>query len=38
LPTPTAIGTLPAMAVIGAAVVTAMKIAPTSPTAFGRRG
>src|SRR5919106_4299513 len=33
-PKPTAIGTLPTIAVIGAAVATAMKITPTVPTAF----
>jgi hypothetical protein len=36
LPKPTAIGTWPAIAVIGAAVATALKITPISPTAFGR--
>ncbi len=34
-PKPTAMGTLPTIAVIGAAVATAMNITPTMPTAFG---
>jgi hypothetical protein len=36
LPKPAAIETWPAIAVIGAVVATALKIRPTSPTAFGR--
>lgn len=34
LPKPTAMGRLPVIAVIGAAVATAMKTTPTSPTEF----
>jgi hypothetical protein len=37
LPKPTAIGTLPTIAVMGAAVATAMNTTATRPTAFGFR-
>ncbi|MFD0393015.1 hypothetical protein ACFQ3Z_12030 [Streptomyces nogalater] len=37
LPKPTAIGRLPVIAVIGAAVATAMNTTPTSPTEFALR-
>ena len=37
LPNPTATGTLPTIAVIGAAVATAMNITPVRPTALGRK-
>ncbi len=37
MPKPTAMGTLPTIAVIGAAVATAMNSTPGSPTALGLR-